>query len=83
MKKKKLGLNKKVIASLSDIQKSKIVGGDDAYTTSFSDCTHFLCCPDDCEDTKDTDCDQNTCGECPPDDSLTPLCPSNFPACPA
>ncbi len=57
---KKLELKKKTIAALSDVQKSKIIGGDDAYTTSHSNCTHFLCCPDDCGTT-----------ECPSDE-----CPS-------
>jgi hypothetical protein len=37
MKKKKLVLQKKVVASLSDIQKSKILGGDNTDTT-YADC---------------------------------------------
>ena len=73
MKKKKLGLNKKIIASLSDIQKSKIIGGDDAYTTSFSNCTHLLCCPDDCEEpSQGAECESllhATCVTCPGHDT--------------
>lgn len=79
MKKKKLELKKKVIASLSDAQKAKIIGGDEAYTTSNSDCTHFICCGDTCSidpdncpnDTNDT-CTCDTCAigcttnACPP-----------------
>ncbi len=57
MKKKKLELKKKVIASLSDVQKAKIMGGDDAaYTTSFTNCTHFICCGDTCS-VEPTNCD--------------------------
>jgi hypothetical protein len=47
MQKKKLTLNKKILLSLSDAEKKAIVGGD-AYTTSFTNCTHFLCCGDYC-----------------------------------
>ncbi len=68
MKKKKLELKKKVIASLSDVQKAKIMGGDDAaYTTSFTNCTHFICCGDTCS-VEPTNCGAScvtcdTCGE--------------------
>ena len=50
MKKKKLELRKKTIATLSDSESKKIVGGLQ-YTTSFSDCTHFICCGDNCTTT--------------------------------
>lgn len=45
MKIKKLELKKKVITSLSNADQQKVIGG---YTTSNSDCTHFLCCNNDC-----------------------------------
>jgi hypothetical protein len=41
MKKKKLELKKKVIASLSEVQKAKIIGGDDgsyACETEYESC---------------------------------------------
>jgi hypothetical protein len=60
MKKKKLVLQKKVVASLSDIQKSKIIGGDDTNAT-YADCPteasdcgtcdqtcHSVTCPSGC-----------------------------------
>ena len=53
MKKKKLELKKKTIATLSDSESKNIAGGD-AYTTSFSDCTHFICCGDNCTTTQKT-----------------------------
>ena len=48
MKKKRLELKKKVIASLTDAEKKQIMGGAN-YTTTFSECTHFLCCGYGCE----------------------------------
>ncbi len=78
MKKKKLELKKKVIASLSDVQKAKIMGGDDAaYTTSFTNCTHFICCGDNCS-VEPTNCGDtcNTCNTCA--DSCD-NCPSRIP----
>ena len=46
MRKKKLELKKKVIATLSEAQKSKIIGGDD--TTSYEMCeTMATACGDD------------------------------------
>lgn len=48
MKNKKLELRKKVISSLSDADQRQVVGGVEPITTSNSDCTHFLCCKDDC-----------------------------------
>lgn len=91
MKKKKLELKKKVIASLSDVQKAKIIGGsDDAYTTSNSDCTHFICCGDTCSENP-TNCDDScvTCNEtcdtctcescfaCPSDATCATECPDH------
>lgn len=61
MKKKNISLKKKIIASLSDIEKDSIKGG--AYTTSFSNCTHFICCGDTCSPTGsvlDTSCLPNS-----------------------
>ena len=47
--KKKLELRKKVISSLTDAEKKNVIGGgEDAYTTSFSDCTYFICCGEGC-----------------------------------
>lgn len=48
MEKKKLTLNKKVITTLSNAEMGKIRGGEQAYTTSNSDCTHWLCCHSQC-----------------------------------
>ena len=48
MKNKKIELRKKVISSLSDADQRQVVGGVEPLTTSNSDCTHFLCCKDDC-----------------------------------
>lgn len=61
MKRKKLTLNKKVITTLSSNEMGKIRGGV-LYTTSNSDCTHFLCCQSQCgcaetENREDTKCD--------------------------
>ena len=42
---KKLELNKKVVAVLTDKEKQSIVGGKEmAGTTSYSNCSGFLCC---------------------------------------
>lgn len=64
MKKKKLTLNKKVITTLSANEMGKIKGGV-VYTTSNSDCTHFLCCHTQCgcaetENQEDTNCGFST-----------------------
>lgn len=74
MQKKKLKLNKKVITTLSNNEMGKIRGG--VYTTSNSDCTHFLCCQTQCgceytENREDTLCDFPTnnpslCQNCVP-----------------
>lgn len=41
---KKLELNKKVVAVLTDKEKESIKGGLAAGTTSYSNCSGFLCC---------------------------------------
>lgn len=41
--KKKLELKKKVVSTLSDTEKKLIVGGN-AATTSYVECTGWLCC---------------------------------------
>lgn len=63
MKKNKLQLKKTVIASLSNEQKAKIIGGGDdtdynGYTTSHMACTGVFCCD---PDTKATACRSATC----------------------
>jgi hypothetical protein len=61
MKQKKLQLKKKVIATLSEEQKSKIIGGDD--DTSYAECPTAI-----------TEC-ANTCGEgCGSDTCPTYFC---------
>jgi hypothetical protein len=68
---KKLNLNKKVIAKLSDLDQLQIKGGL-AKTTTFSECTHFLCCGNGCEATIGTcgtlECTNIGCesADCPP-----------------
>ena len=58
---KKLELKKKIIVPLNDAEQRNIMGGDDeAYTTSFTACTHFICCGDTCSVTP-TNCG-DTCG---------------------
>jgi hypothetical protein len=70
MKKKKLELKKKVIASLSEVQKSKIIGGDDgsyACETEYETC---IDCP--------TAAGANTCdSECRTMTCPTETCPGN------
>jgi hypothetical protein len=51
MKKKKLELKKKTIASLSDAESQSIIGGADPVTTSISRCTDFICCGEGCTTT--------------------------------
>jgi hypothetical protein len=43
---KKLNLKKKVITVLTDQEKQSIDGGGVAATTSYSNCSGFLCCDD-------------------------------------
>jgi hypothetical protein len=63
---KKLNLNKKVIAKLSDLEQQEVKGGQQ-YTTTFTECTHFLCCGDGCEASIGT-CGTYNCTffNCPP-----------------
>ena len=80
MKKKKLELKKKVIASLSDSQKSKIMGGEEAaYTTSFTNCTNFLCCGNFCS-VEPTCGGEQTCDSCEMCDTLE-MCPATAARC--
>jgi hypothetical protein len=58
---KKLNLKKKIIAKLSDQEQLTVKGGL-AITTSFSACTHFLCCGPGCPPPPSTL--QTDCGEC-------------------
>jgi hypothetical protein len=51
MKKKKLELKKRTIASLSDAESQSIIGGADPKTTSITRCTDFICCGDGCTTT--------------------------------
>lgn len=79
--KKKLELKKKVISSLTDAEKRNVIGGgDDAYTTSFSDCTYFICCGEGCPDptSLDAGCPTSltTCETDPAcTQSVYPMCP--------
>ncbi|MEO6523840.1 MAG: class I lanthipeptide [Mucilaginibacter sp.] len=57
---KKLQLNKRVIAKLSDAEQSAIIGGD-AVTTSLSECTKFICCGPGCEATYDLCASEEAC----------------------
>lgn len=50
MKKSKLELKKRTIATLSDSESKNVLGGE-AVTTSFSRCTNFVCCGDGCTTT--------------------------------
>ena len=67
MIKKKLELKKQVIASLSNVEMGKVIGGE-AYTTSNSECTHFICCETGCRtETCDETLKATECFECPTD----------------
>lgn len=48
MNKKKLSLKKKTISTMSEIEQRLVKGGNAAYTTSFTNCTHFICCGNTC-----------------------------------
>jgi len=61
---KKLKLNTKVISDLSAAEQAQVNGGVAApVTTSFSNCTHFLCCGPGCEATA-VDCETNQATDC-------------------
>jgi hypothetical protein len=63
MKKKKLELKKKVVAALSDVAKSKIIGGDDdgSYACPSEYETCIDCPTDPGANTCDSECRTMTC----------------------
>ncbi|MCD2424424.1 class I lanthipeptide [Niabella pedocola] len=79
MKRKKLQLNKKIVANLSNLQKARIIGGEDtALTTSFFQCTGRGCC----EETTPPETKAKSCGgSCAPAATCgdQPTCPLSCP----